>query len=157
FYPYGIGAFVAATLVVATAAGVHRSPDAPLAIAIGALALGMSLRSRRFLPIFGMGGTLVVALALPRLGASLRYRVPPLVPALGALALAAVWLAPYPKTSSAFHHLTADYEFPVETLDFACSGEGEKAANVRVGAFCKLFAEKGPFVAPIFSSRLSSS
>src|SRR5262249_46155993 len=47
-----------------------------------------------------------------------RRRIPPLVPALGALVLATVWLAPYPKTSSAFHYLTADFEFPVETLNF---------------------------------------
>src|SRR5262249_17037813 len=47
-----------------------------------------------------------------------RRRIPPLVPALGALVLATVWLAPYPKTSAAFHYLTADFEFPVETLNF---------------------------------------
>ena len=29
-----------------------------------------------------------------------------------------MWLAPYPKSSSAFHYLTADYEFPVDTLNF---------------------------------------
>jgi hypothetical protein len=117
-YPYGIGAFVAATLVVTANAELRRSPDAQVAIALGVLVLAMSLRSRRFVPLFGMGETLVMALALARLGVFLRHRIPPLVPALGALALAGVWLAPYPKTSSAFHHLTADYEFPVETLNF---------------------------------------
>jgi len=118
-YPYGIGAFVAATLVVMTDAGLRRSPDSRVATVIGAMVLVMSLRSRRFVPLFGMGLTLVLALALSRLGVVLRRRIPPMVSALGALALAGVWLAPYPKTSSAFHYLTADYEFPVETLNFA--------------------------------------
>jgi len=117
-YPYGIGAFVAATPVVLANAALRRPPDTWVATAIGAMALALSLRSRRFVPLFGMGQTLVLALALSRLGSVLRRRIPPVVPALGALALAGVWLAPYPKTVSAFHYLTADYEFPVETLNF---------------------------------------
>ena len=117
-YPYGIGAFVAATLFVMTDAELRRSPDTRVAAALGVVVLAMSLRSRRFVPLFGMGETFVLALALSRLGSLLLRRIPPLVPALCALALAGVWLAPYPKTSSAFHYLTADYEFPVETLNF---------------------------------------
>jgi len=117
-YPYGIGAFVAAALFVAIDGELRRSPDTPVAAALGAMVLAMSLRSRRFVPLFGMGETFVLALALSRLGIFVHRRLPPLVPALGALALAAVWLAPYPKTSSAFHYLTADYEFPVDTLNF---------------------------------------
>jgi len=117
-YPYGIGAFVAATLLVVTDAELRRAPDAQVAVVLGAMALAMSLRSRRFVPLFGMGETVVLALALARLGFFVRRRIPPLVPALGALVLATVWLAPYPKTSSAFHYLTADFEFPVETLNF---------------------------------------
>src|SRR5262249_41362653 len=117
-YPYGIGAFAAATLFVVTHAELRRSPDAQVAVALGAMALAMSLRSRRFVPLFGMGETFALALALARLAFFLRRLIPPLVPALGALVLAAIWLAPYPKTSSAFHFLTADFEFPVETLNF---------------------------------------
>src|SRR5262249_60564983 len=94
-----------------------------VAVGVGAMVLGMSLRSRRFVPLFGMGGTFVLGLGLARLGVLLRRRIPPLVPALGALALAGVWLAPYPKNSSAFHYLTADYEFPVETLNFVNANE----------------------------------
>src|SRR5262249_49821720 len=116
-YPYGIGAFVAATLIVMADAEQCRAATTWVAVVIGAIALGMSLRSRRFVPLFGMGGTIVLGLALARLGVLLRGRIPALVPALGALVLAIVWLAPYPKTSSAFHYLTADYEFPVETLN----------------------------------------
>src|SRR5262249_25549856 len=118
-YPYGIGAFVAATLIVMADAEQRRAATTWVAVVVGAMALAMSLRSRRFVPLFGMGGTIVLGLALARLGVLLRGRIFPLVPALGALVLAGVWLAPYPKTASAFHHLTADYEFPVETLNFA--------------------------------------
>src|SRR5262249_4950043 len=112
-YPYGIGAFAAAMLLMMTDAGLRRSPDTWGATAIGAMVLAMSLRSRRFVPLFGMGLALVLALALSRLGVFVRRRIPPIVPALSALALAVLWLAPYPKNSSAFQYLTAEYEFPV--------------------------------------------
>lgn len=139
-YPYGIGAFVVATLVVMGNAELRRSPDARVAVAIGAMALAMSLRSRRFVPLFGMGETFVLALVLARLGVFLRDRIPPLVPALGALALAGFWLAPYPKTASAFHYLTADYEFPVETLNFVNANQlsGNVFAYYRWGGYVQL-------------------
>ena len=139
-YPYGIGAFVVATLVVMGNAELRRSPDARVAMAIGAMALAMSLRSRRFVPLFGMGETVVLALVLARLGVFLRDRIPPLVPALGALALAGFWLAPYPKTVSAFHYLTADYEFPVETLNFVNANQlsGNVFAYYRWGGYVQL-------------------
>src|SRR5262245_32470778 len=139
-YPYGIGAFVAATLIVMTDAELRRSPDAAGATAVGAMVLAMSLRSRRFVPLFGLGETLVLGLALARLGVLLRGRIPPMVPALGALALAGVWLAPYPKTVSAFHYLTADYEFPVETLNFVNANglSGNVFAFYRWGGYVAL-------------------
>ncbi len=139
-YPYGIGAFVAATLVVTADAELRRSAAPWVAIVIGAMALAMSLRSRRFVPLFGMAETLVLGLALARLGVSRRARIPALVPALGALVLAVVWLAPYPKTSSAFHYLTADYEFPVETLNFIDANglSGNVFAYYRWGGYVDL-------------------
>jgi hypothetical protein len=139
-YPFGIGAFVAAALVVMGDAKLRHSPDARVAVAIGAMALAMSLRSRRFVPLFGMGETFVLALVLVRLGVFVRDRIPPLVPALGALALAVVWLAPYPKTSSAFHYLTADYEYPVETLNFVNANQlsGNVFAYYRWGGYVQL-------------------
>src|SRR5262249_29259228 len=78
-YPYGIGAFVFAVLFTMTDAELRRSPDTHVAIALGAMALAMSLRSRRFVPLFGMGETVVLALALVPLGVFLRRRIPPLV------------------------------------------------------------------------------
>jgi hypothetical protein len=139
-YPYGIGAFVASTLIMMTDAELRRSPDAAVATTVSAMVLAMSLRSRRFVPLFGMGQTLVLALALSRLGVVLRGRIHPMVPALGALALAGVWLAPYPKNSSAFHYLTADYEFPVETLNFVNANglSGNVFAFYRWGGYIDL-------------------
>jgi hypothetical protein len=139
-YPCAIGAFVAATLVVLTDAERRRSPDAWVATALGAMVLAMSLRSRRFVPLFGMGQTLVLALALSRLGLFLRRRIPPIVPALGALVLAGAWLAPYPKNSSAFQYLTAEYEFPIETLNFVNANglSGNVFAYYRWGGYVDL-------------------
>src|SRR5262249_21851733 len=143
-YPYGIGAFFAATLLVMTDSELRRSPDAWVGAAIGAMVLAMSLRSRRFVPLFGMGLTLVLALALAlalsRLGVFVRRWIPPMVPALGALVVAGVWLAPYPKNSSAFQYLTAEYEFPVETLNFVNANRlsGNVFAYYRWGGYVDL-------------------
>src|SRR5262249_24473894 len=139
-YPYGIGAFFAATLLVMTDSELRRSPDAWVGAAIGAMVLAMSLRSRRFVPLFGMGLTLVLALALSRLGAFVRRGIPPIVPALGALLVAGVWLAPYPKNSTAFQYLTAEYEFPVETLNFVNANRlsGNVFAYYRWGGYVDL-------------------
>src|SRR5262249_45972984 len=142
--PYGIGAFFAATLLVMTDSELRRSPDAWVGAAIGAMVLAMSLRSRRFVPLFGMGLTLVLALALAlalsRLGAFVRRGIPPIVPALGALLVAGVWLAPYPKNSTAFQYLTAEYEFPVETLNFVNANRlsGNVFAYYRWGGYVDL-------------------
>jgi len=139
-YPYGIGAFFAATLLVMTDSELRRSPDAWVGAAIGAMVLAMSLRSRRFVPLFGMGLTLVLALALSRLGAFVRRGIPPIVPALGALLVTGVWQAPYPKNSTAFQYLTAEYEFPVETLNFVNANRlsGNVFAYYRWGGYVDL-------------------
>lgn len=117
-YPYALGAFAVATLALAVDPERRRAVDTWVAVTIGALVLAMSLRSRRFVPFFGMGATLVLAAALARPGGALRGRVPALLAPLAALGLAVWWLAPYPRSSAAFHYLTEDLEFPVDTLDF---------------------------------------
>src|SRR5262249_16447922 len=143
-YPYGIGAFFAATLLVMTDSELRRSPDAWVGAAIGAMVLAMSLRTPPFLPLFAIGLTLVLALALAlalsRLGAFVRRGIPPIVPALGALLVAGVWLAPYPKNSTAFQYLTAEYEFPVETLNFVNANRlsGNVFAYYRWGGYVDL-------------------
>ncbi len=122
-YGPAIAAFALAALIVMVS-GVRRD-DRLLGLAglaLGGLTLAMSLRSRRFIPIFGMSESLILALALRRvttpllrlLGSRWWRLAPPLV----AFVCAVVWLAPYPKSSAALLALTAEDSFPVETCNF---------------------------------------
>lgn len=101
------------------------------ALALGLLTLAMSLKSRRFIPLFGMAQSLLLAPALgqllsrvgqpilrrlPHVQHSLRWR---LVPPVLALGLGAALLAPYPLSSRAFLYLTSQDSFPVEALNVA--------------------------------------
>ena len=95
----------------------------------GFLTLVMSLRSRRFIPLFGVAQALVLAPVLGVLWARLAQRASGhlpwcarpypwrlLAPAL-ALALAAYHLLPYPLSSRAFLYLTSQDSFPVEAMN----------------------------------------
>jgi hypothetical protein len=99
---------------------VRRRLDVPWeGIALTGLTLAMALTSRRFIPLFGISLAVMVA---PLLGLGLRWlRVEKasLVLAIIALLYALFRLLPYPMQSGpAFHYLTAEYDFPVETLNF---------------------------------------
>ncbi len=118
-YPYGLWAFGFATLAVIADRRRRGDPRCWALIGLGAMTLAMSLASRRFVPTFALGATPVMALALARWVSPLLAWIPSPVAALGAGALAVVWLAPYPLGARAFHYLVADYEFPGETLEFA--------------------------------------
>ncbi len=98
-------------------------------VALGLLTLAMSLRSRRFIPLFGVAQALVMAPVLGALAARLAQRARGhfprfahpypwrlLAPAL-ALALAAYHLLPYPLSSRAFLYLTSQDSFPVEAMN----------------------------------------
>jgi tetratricopeptide (TPR) repeat protein len=91
----------------------------------------MSLKSRRFIPLFGIAQSLLLAPALgqllsllgqrmlrrfPGLQHNLRWRMVPPVLALG---LGGWLLAPYPLSSRAFLYLTSQDSFPVEALNVA--------------------------------------
>lgn len=121
YYPLGIGAFVLAALAVLAAAARRRPALPPWiwnGLALGGVTLAMSLRSRRFIPLFAIALTLVVAPVLHRVLAPLRARLPAgALPAAVAL-LGLAWLAPYPQASYAFHYLTAEDSFPIATGDF---------------------------------------
>jgi hypothetical protein len=91
----------------------------------------MSLKSRRFIPLFGIAQSLVLAPALAALtshvGRFAARRFPRLqrpfpwrwvLPAV-ALGLGAWWLVPYPLSSRAFLYLTSQDSFPVEALNVA--------------------------------------
>jgi tetratricopeptide (TPR) repeat protein len=129
YYP-AIGVF-ALSAAATFYTGLHRK-HARLSftsLALGLLTLAMSLRSRRFIPLFGMAQGLVLApvlgVLLAHLGAFLLGRFPwlrrpypwrLLLPAL-ACGLGVFWLAPYPLSKNAFLYLTSQDSFPVEALN----------------------------------------
>ena len=130
-YPYGIAAFALA--VVSQLAGERRrEPWTWAMIAVGGLCLAMSLRSRRFVPFFGLAQSLIVARAVAALSLekvlssyAARHLASPgaqtaatLLPPLAAIGVGLFWLAPYPRDLYAFDYMTAKYEFPVATVDF---------------------------------------
>jgi tetratricopeptide (TPR) repeat protein len=125
-YPYAIGVFVACCAIVL----MRRAPGKKLnvalvGIALGALTLAMSLKSRRFVPLFGIAQSILLALALAPLvraavatlkenARRLWIQATPLL----ALGLGLWWLWPFPAHSYAFHYLMAEDTFPVDTLNF---------------------------------------
>jgi tetratricopeptide (TPR) repeat protein len=127
YFP-AIAVFVA-TAIFSFAAGLHRKlPRLTFtSLALGLLTLAMSLKSRRFISLFGIGQSLLLAVALaalldrlakrwPRFSQQPRWR---LVPALLAVGLGGLWLFPYPLSSNAFLYLTAQDSFPVEAMNVA--------------------------------------
>ena len=99
---------------------LRRRLDVPWeGMALTALTLAMALTSRRFIPLFGI--SLAVMLA-PLLALCLqKSRLEKFTPLLAGLALvyALYRILPFPVQSGpAFHYLTAEYSYPVETLNF---------------------------------------
>jgi hypothetical protein len=154
-FPAAAGIFLAAVAVL-TAAGEWRRDRRRYftALALSALTLAMSLRSRRFIPLFALSESLVVAPALawllPVLGrglglvprkATVRRTAALFLPLL-AVAFAAVRLALYPLSSSAFHALTEEASFPVETCDFMVANDlsGNVFAAYAWGGYLELRA-----------------
>jgi len=129
YFP-AVGLYVV-TVALALAARLHRRQPRlfATALALGLLTLAMSLKSRRFISLFGIGQSLLLApllaLGMARLRARLAARRPrlerPWRLALPVLVLGlALWrLAPYPLSSRAFLYLTALDRFPVEAMNVA--------------------------------------
>jgi hypothetical protein len=126
-----VGVFVASVALL-FAARLYRK-DARLSltsVALACLTLAMSLKSRRFIPLFGIAQSLVLAPVLAHglsgLGQRLSARFARLsrlpwhyVFPAAALLLGASWLWPYPLSSRAFLYLTSQYSFPVEAMNVA--------------------------------------
>ena len=119
-YPFAIGVFVAGCVILLMRRVPGRSQPVPLAgMALGALTLAMSLKSRRFVPLFAIAQSIVLASALApwvrasfaRLSASARRLCAQVIPAL-ALGLGLWWLWPYPAASYAFLFLAAEDTLP---------------------------------------------
>lgn len=136
-----IGVFGAAVVVLFGSGWYRQQPRLALSgIVLGALTLAMSVKSRRFIPLFGISQSLVLAPALALglsaagrravglLPAGARRWAPWLPPALAA-ALGCYWLAPYPLSSAAFPSLTAEELFPVEAINFV------RASDIRGKVF----------------------
>jgi hypothetical protein len=125
-YPFAIGLFVVACMILLIRRPAGRARETTLAgIVLGALTLAMSLKSRRFVPLFGIAQSIVLALALaPWVQATLAAlsmnarRLWSQAMPLMALGLGFWWLWPFPAHSYAFHYLIAEDTFPVETVNF---------------------------------------
>src|SRR6266404_1934390 len=118
FYPYAIGIFLAASVVLLLKREHRSKKNTWPALALGVLTLAMSLTSRRFIILFAISQSLVVAPALAVVIPVRVQRIPRLAaPALAAL-LGLIWLLPYPLSPYAFHYLTVEDAFPIDTCNF---------------------------------------
>jgi hypothetical protein len=130
-FPYALGVIGVAVLwLLISGRWRSRRRESLAGLLLSTLTLLMALESRRFIPLFAISGSLLLAPALAALFAALESRLrPPLEQKLGplptrllvsvaALIAGALLLAPYPQSNRAFLYLTAEDTFPVETLNF---------------------------------------
>jgi hypothetical protein len=113
----------------------HR-PELWVGIALGLVTLAMSLRSRRFIPLFALSASLSLAPALatllPRPGRWRRIAEPAFI-----AVVATIWLARYPLTSQSAIYLGQLDHFPVEVMNFADANgiEGKVFAYYNWGGY----------------------
>ncbi len=117
-YPYCIGVFVLATLFILAKPALRKQKLNWAMIALGILTLAMSLTSRRFILVFAISQSLVTATAIAVAIAPYVKKVPAYVAPAAVALLGIFWLYPYPISPYAFHYLTAEDEFPIETANF---------------------------------------
>lgn len=117
-YPFLLAIFGLTAVAALLQRACRRQPTTWVGLVLGGGTLAMSLTSRRFVPLFAIIQSLTVAaVAAPAL-LPLGRRLPAVVPALAALVVGVTWLAPYPQAGYAFHYLTAEDHFPIETANF---------------------------------------
>jgi hypothetical protein len=129
YYP-SIAVFVVSVAIVLGAGAYRRQPRLILSsVAIGLLTLVLSIRSRRFIPLFGIAQSLLLAPALAAVSSWLRLRLArglprldwPRVWQIALPVVAVVWgglrLFPYPLSGNAFLYLTSLDSFPVEAMN----------------------------------------
>jgi hypothetical protein len=123
FYPYLIALFISSVAVHAISKfrapfDAKARPAAMAAISMGALALAMSLTSRRFVPVFAVTQSLIVAVTFgPALRAA-TAKIPPLILPACAFAIGVYLLWPFPQRAYAFQYLVGESSFPVEVVNF---------------------------------------
>jgi tetratricopeptide (TPR) repeat protein len=129
YYP-SIAAFVVSGLILVASGAFRRKPRLALSsVAMGLVTLVLSIRSRRFIPLFGISQSLLLAPALmvgfswlrryilkslPRLD---RPRVWQIALPVAAVIFGGFRLAPFPLSRNAFLFLTAEDNFPVEAMN----------------------------------------
>lgn len=119
-YPWAIGVFAVAVVFTFASRAYRRERGVPVAgLALGLLTLAMSLTSRRFIPLFAIAQTLVVAPALGFLIGSKLQHFPKLVQAAGPALVALVLAVPHVVSPRSFAEQTALTQFPRGAVDFA--------------------------------------
>lgn len=117
-YPFAIALFIVSAVILLHQDFRQKLYSRHLGhLLLGALTLAMSLKSRRFIPLFAIAQTLTVSAVLARLliFVPLRQTV---FPAVIAVALGIALILPYPASSYAFPYLVQEANFPVETCNF---------------------------------------
>jgi hypothetical protein len=130
YYP-SIAVFVVSLLIVVGSGAHRRQPRLTLSsAAVALITLVLSIRSRRFIPLFGISQSLLLAPALVVVFSWLRRRMVRGLPWLdrprvwqialpvAALIFGGFRLAPFPLSRNAFLYLTALDSFPVEAMNF---------------------------------------
>jgi hypothetical protein len=141
-FPWAIAVFAGAAVHALASRRYRRDGGLSLVgILLSGLTLAMSLTSRRFITLFAISETLVVAASLAELLPGLARRFRPILERatvrkilerrvlrekagslfapLLALLLGLVLLARYPlSASTAFHYLTVEDSYPIDTVDF---------------------------------------
>jgi hypothetical protein len=100
--------------------GVRRAVGVPWeALALCALTALMAVTSRRFIPIFAISSALLIAPVVAGLCRRARLERIGVAAGIAALAFGIYRLLPYPLAAGpAYHYLTAEFTYPIETLDF---------------------------------------
>jgi hypothetical protein len=130
-YPWAIGLFAVAALIMLVGNLPRQRRRNLTALGLGLLTLAMSLQSRRFVAFFGLAQTLVVAQAWLVIAPKLASRSTParrttarrqpllrLAIPLVLLAVAGWKLAPYPLGPNAFDPLSWASRMPVDSVNF---------------------------------------
>jgi len=88
-------------------------------MALTALTLAMALTSRRFIPLFAISLSLLLAPLVGLLLSVVRDKIWEALIVLGFVCFAVWRVLPFPlQAQSAFHYLTAEYMYPIDMVDF---------------------------------------
>ena len=155
YYP-SIAAFVVSVSIVFGLGTYRRQPRLMLSgLTIGLVTLVMSIKSRRFIPLFGISQSLLLAPALAvglhwlrlRIARSLPRLDRPRVWLLAPPVVAVIWgglrLLPYPLSGNAFLYLTSLESFPVEAMNLVEANhlEGKVFSLYNWGGYIELRTE----------------